>query len=249
MSVRVFRGARQSDGDPATVNTRRPRPVAHRSCGCRLPCAIATSRMPAASSSRSAINRQGFFLTVIAAIPSRSRERRRCCFRAAPRDPSRRRRRAQGGAAIGRLSGSIRPAEFDAVGHEQDRRGRSPAGLEPTCFGAGVKQRRAGAVACKPLDPLSDHVPVEGRIEPHAAAPGLRETVACPVLNRAVPWTWIRGTRIEVERPEPIEDPARRDVVLRPANSRLVAAERHGSTAASLKKAARTNCATGRGKV
>ena len=91
--------------------------------------------------------------------------------------------------------------------------------------------RRASAVTVlsKPPDPFSDLVAIERRIEPDPSGPapaqsgvGLRQVDFC-----AIPRPRIRSARVEVERPQGVDDPPWRDDGPARCHGLLVRAEGH----------------------
>jgi hypothetical protein len=107
-----------------------------------------------------------------------------------------------------------------------------------------MQERGAAAVLGETADPATDLVAIERRIEPHAVVPRLAKAVVsfAHVAGGAIPWSWIRGARIEVEWTQGVDDPSRRQMDLRGADDLLVRAEgqrkpssvRHPETAALL---------------
>src|SRR5262249_12225845 len=114
------------------------------------------------------------------------------------------------------LPGSVRPMEVDPVGHKQDGSCALPDRLEPLCFSACVEQCDSVAMLGETGDPVTHLVAVKWRIEVDEtlAWPRALQAVGCPVDLRAVPRTRIGGARIELERPDRVDDPLRGDVVL-----------------------------------
>jgi hypothetical protein len=131
----------------------------------------------------------------------------------------------RGRPASRRLLAAVTPTEFNPVGQEQDRGGVLPDWLEPTGLGARVEERYAVAVLRELGDPIADLVAIKGRIEIDAPKPIAIETVARPIYVRTRPRTRIRGTWVKVEPPERVEDPLRGDMILRPPDRALMAAE------------------------
>jgi hypothetical protein len=112
------------------------------------------------------------------------------------------------------LFGSVRPTELDPVCHEQDRSGVLPNRYKPTRLSTRVQEANAVAVPGKPSDPGADDVLIERRIQINESEPIALQAMRRPVGSGAWPGTRIRGAWIEIERPESIDDPLRRDVVL-----------------------------------
>jgi hypothetical protein len=129
---------------------------------------------------------------------------------------------------IRRLLGAVRPEELDPVGHEQDRRRVLPDGLEPGGLRARVKQRDAVAVFGELGNPVAHLVPIERRIEINESKPIALQTVGGPIGSGTGPGSRIRCSWIEIEWPEPVDDPAWRDVDLRLTDGLLVRSEGHG---------------------
>src|SRR5215472_15267610 len=121
--------------------------------------------------------------------------------------------------------------EMQPVGHEQDAARPFPDRLEPSSLSARMEQRRAMAMLGKATDPSLNLVAIEWRIQPRPAKPLLTETVvALGIIDAsAIPRARVGSGRIEIERPQPLDDPARRDVNLRLADAGLMRSQRHGA--------------------
>src|SRR5215831_17194245 len=121
--------------------------------------------------------------------------------------------------------------EMQPVGHEQDAARPFPDRLEPSSLSARMEQRRAMAMLGKATDPSLNLVAIEWRIQPRPAKPLLTETVvAFGIIDAsAIPRARVGSGRIEIERAEHLDDPARRDVNLGLADAGLMRSQRHGA--------------------
>jgi hypothetical protein len=138
-------------------------------------------------------------------------------------------------AAVGPLTGAGRALraigfhEDQAFGYEQNGSRVLPADAEPFGFGAGMQERSAVAVLGYPANPASDLVAIERGIEPDTPRPWL----AKPVIGFAqtdlatIPRTRVRSARVEIEWPQGVDDPLRRQVDLGGPDGLLVRAEGH----------------------
>ena len=127
-------------------------------------------------------------------------------------------------ATVRRLARTVRAVEMNAVGHEQDAASTRPYWFEPISLRARVQQSSATAVLGETLDPPCDLIPIKRRIEPNTTVPLARQAVIAlsEVALGAIPWARVGSGRIEVEWSEPVDNPARRDVNLRLADTCLM---------------------------
>ena len=79
--------------------------------------------------------------------------------------------------------------------------------------------------------PEGNDVTIKGWVKKRAAEPRLSQAVVAlrVVDGSAIPGARVGSGRIEIERAEHLDDPARRDVNLRPADAGLVRSQRHGA--------------------
>src|SRR5262249_23896725 len=106
---------------------------------------------------------------------------------------------------------------MDSIAQEQDPARTLPDRFEPRGLGARVQQCDPVAVLGETGDPVTNLVSAKRRIQINEklTRPRTIQAVTGPLGARAGPWARVSGTRIQVERPERIDDPARGDVVLR----------------------------------
>src|SRR5262249_3989515 len=132
-------------------------------------------------------------------------------------------------ATICSLPCSVRTMEMQPVGHEQDAARPFPDRLEPSSLSARMEQRRAMAMLGEATDPSLNLVAIEWRIQPRPAKPLLTETVvALGIIDAsAIPGTRRGRCRVHIEWPQPLDDPAWRDMNLGFADRRLMRAQRH----------------------
>src|SRR5262249_13037465 len=125
----------------------------------------------------------------------------------------------------------LRTVKKQSIGQEQDAARPFPDRLEPSSLGARMEQRRAMAMLGKATDPSLNLVAIEWRIQPRPAKPLLTETVvAFGIIDAsAIPRARVGSGRIEIERAEHLDDPARRDVNLGLADAGLMRSQRHGA--------------------
>src|SRR5262249_46333358 len=115
----------------------------------------------------------------------------------------------------------------NAIRHEQDCRRVLPDRLEPRRLGARMQQRDAVAVLGELADPGAHLVAIERWIDVDESEPITIETMAGPIDSRAFPRARLCSTRVQVERAEPIDDPFRRNMILRAPNGLLVRSKSH----------------------
>src|SRR5262249_12466578 len=127
-------------------------------------------------------------------------------------------------ATIRGLLGSVRPTEFDAVGHEQDRGRALPDGFKPLGLASRVQQRDAVAVLSELGDPFGHFVSVERRIQEDEklTRPITLQAAAGPTNAGAIPRSRIGRGRIQIERTKPIDDPSGGYMILRQPYGALV---------------------------
>jgi hypothetical protein len=113
---------------------------------------------------------------------------------------------------------------MDPIGHEQNRSCALPDRFKPSGLSARVKERDAVTVLGKTSDPVADFVSVEGgfQIDETLARPWAIQAVSRPIGARAGPGAWIRSGWIQIKRAERVEDPLRRDVILRQSDCALM---------------------------
>src|SRR5262249_5747607 len=134
-------------------------------------------------------------------------------------------------ATICWLPCSVRTMKMQPVGHEQDAARLFPDRLEPSSLGACMEQRRAMAMFGKATDPPLNLITIEWRIQPRPAKPSLSEAViSLGIIDAsAIPGTRRGRCRVHIECPQPLDDPAWRDMNLGFADRRLMRAQRHGA--------------------